>query len=142
MKRAACLALFLFLSMALITSPAGAVSPYVHDIVREDDSVDGAVLVVERAEQANIFAQGYEKFNILGTRITIDGWVENATDTLFERTSLVITARDVFGKELDSCATGMRLPAGGREIVRCVLIVRDASKLSRVTYSITDKTTE
>lgn len=133
------LVLVLLFSPAIVPAVSHAESPYVFDIVRERGSVEGVDLAVEEATQAYIISPGYEKYNILGRRVTIEGRVVNRTALEFGALALVISARDIFGETLDSCELDVRLPPEGKEPFRCVLEVAVASRLMNITYRITDK---
>ncbi|MGD2081222.1 MAG: hypothetical protein PVJ36_08865 [Nitrospirota bacterium] len=117
-------------------APARAETPYVHSIGREEGSLEEVSINIEKAAQANIMAPGYEKFGILGRRVTVEGEAVNRTDSELRGLVLTFTARDVFGKALDECRVLLSLPPGGRRPFRCSVEAKDASELNRVTYRV------
>ncbi len=90
---------------------------------------------ITNAEQAYIFAQGYEEWEILGRNIYIEGAIKNLTEETLNVT-LSFSARDVFGGVLDACEIDMRLLPEAELPFKCMLQVKDLRNFNRVTYKV------
>lgn len=131
-----CALLALLFTQALAPALSQAEMPYVHTISREEGSLEGISLDIEKATQVNFMAGGYEKYGIIGRRVTIEGSAINRTGFEYRDLSLTFTARDIFGNSLDECQVVLSLPPGGREPFLCVVEAKDASDLNRITYKV------
>jgi hypothetical protein len=131
------IALFALLLLNFLSpAPAGAQAPYVHSIEREEGSLYEVSISIESATQSNIMAPGYDKYGILGLRVTLEGEALNRTDSELRGLVLTFTARDVFGRALDECRVLLSLPPDGRQPFRCAVEAKDASELNRITYRV------
>lgn len=109
--------------------------PYVHAIEEEEGSLETVAVDITSAEQANIFAQGYKEWEILGRSIYIEGAVKNRSEETLNVT-LSFSARDIFGGVLDACEIDMRLLPKAELPFKCVLQVKDLRNFNRVTYRV------
>jgi hypothetical protein len=112
--------------------------PFVHTIEEEEGSLETVTVDITSAEQAYIFAQGYEEWEILGRIIYIEGVAKNRSEKALNIT-LSFSARDIFGGVLDACERDMRLLPEAEFPFNCVLQVKDLRKFNRVTYRVSGR---
>ncbi len=119
----------------LVFGISQAREPFVHTIEGEEGSLETVTVDITSAEQANIFAQGYEEWEILGRNIYIEGAIKNLTEETMSVT-LSFSARDIFGNVLDTCKNDMRLLPKAELPFKCVLQIKDLRNFNRVTYKL------
>jgi hypothetical protein len=136
MKKALPAVMLLVLFLAPVVSQAR--EPFVGSIEEEEGSLEGVTVEITSAEQVDSQAQGYDKWGIRGKNIYIEATVGSSLDKE-QKFIVTFTARDVFGNVLDSCESRVRLKTGEEKPVRCVLQIKEARKLSGVTYKVTPR---
>lgn len=114
--------------------------PYVQGIEVEDGSFKGVSVDIKDARESRILAQGYDRWGIEGKRIYIEAAAANGTGER-QNISIVFSARDVFGKVLDTCEKLWLFSPGELMEFECVLQVNDLRNLYNVTYKVTQKAT-
>jgi hypothetical protein len=128
----------LLTSMLVLIFAFGATparTTYVGEIERERGSLDSVRIDITSAREGHIFAQGYERWGIEGKQIYIEAVAENRTDDVLLFV-VVFSARDVFGKVLDTCEKRMRLEPEVGQPFKCMLQVNDARNFFEVTYKV------